>query len=300
MSNSPAQVILGPMRLPFLVLAPACVLLGVAAAGWTGGSLNLLPLVLVFLGGLAAHVAVNALNEYDDFKSGLDYETEPTPFSGGSKTLPRNPDKAHVALTIGLVSLLVTAAVGVYFLKVQGLGLLPLGLLGCLVVIVYTRWMTRSVLLCLIAPGLGFGILMVMGTDFALSGQYTWTAFVASLVPFFLVSNLLLLNQFPDLEADRSIGRNHLLIAHGRQAGVWVYRLFLAGTYLAIIVGWLTRVLPAWCLLGLLTLPLAVSAARGAARHNADIPRLIPYLGQNVVINLATPVLVAVGFFLSS
>ena len=51
-----------------------------------------------------------------------------------------------------------------------------------------------------------YGGVTWVGTDFALTGSYTWTAFLASLIPFFLVSNLLLLNQFPDVEADRSIG----------------------------------------------------------------------------------------------
>jgi 1,4-dihydroxy-2-naphthoate octaprenyltransferase len=299
-TSSSAAVIVGPMRPAFLILAPACVLLGVASARWTGSDLGLVPLILVFLGGLAAHIAVNALNEYDDFKSGLDLVTEPTPFSGGTKTLPNNPTKAHTALITGLVSLTVTVVIGIYFLTQRGLGLLPLGLLGCVIVVLYTRFMTRSPFWCLVAPGLGFGLLMVMGADFALSGSYTWTAFVASLVPFFLVSDLLLLNQFPDVEADRSVGRYHLLIALGRRAGLRMYGLFLLLAYLAIVAGWLFGVLPTACLLGLLTLPLAVSAYRGAVRNAENIGGLVPYLGKNVVVNIATPVLLAVGFFVSS
>ena len=52
-----------------------------------------------------AHTSVNALNEYQDFKSGLDLITVKTPFSGGTKSLPENPQKAHLALITGLVSL---------------------------------------------------------------------------------------------------------------------------------------------------------------------------------------------------
>ena len=75
-----------------------------------------------------------------------------------------------------------------------------LGLAGLLLVFGYTIWFTRDPYLCLIAPGLGFGPFMVMGTHFVLTGNYAWTAFIASLIPFFLVSNLLLLNQFPDVD----------------------------------------------------------------------------------------------------
>jgi 1,4-dihydroxy-2-naphthoate octaprenyltransferase len=141
---------------------------------------------------------------------------------------------------------------------------------------------------------------MVMGTHFALTGSYSWTAFVASLVPFFLVSNLLLLNQFPDVEADRAVGRRHLLIRTGRAAGIRVYGLFLALAYASVVAGWATGRLPAASLLALVTLALALPTLRGAARHAASIPELIPYLGRNVVITLVTPVLVAIGLFVGS
>jgi 1,4-dihydroxy-2-naphthoate octaprenyltransferase len=299
MSDERRQAIFGPMRPPFLVLVPVCVLLGVATARWDGAALNWLHLLLAFVGALGTHIAVNALNEYDDFRSGLDLRTQRTPFSGGSGALPAQPARAHYALTTGIVALLVTFGVGVYFLLTWGWGIVPLGLLGAFVIVSYTRYLTRSAVLCLIAPGLGFGPLMVMGTHFALTGSYSWTAFVASLVPFFLVSNLLLLNQFPDLEADRSAGRRHLIIVHGLRAGVAVYGLFLAGAFLAVIAGFATRVLPAWSLLALLAAVLAVPTFLGARRHAGEVPALIPYLGRNVVINLLMPTLLAVGLFLS-
>ena len=121
MDKTLKEVIFGPMRLPFLVLTPACVMLGAATADWSGGSpLNFYYLALALIGALGAHISVNALNEYHDFESGLDFSTEPTPFSGGSGTLPRNPHKSHVALITGIISMTVTVLVGVYFLRVRG------------------------------------------------------------------------------------------------------------------------------------------------------------------------------------
>ncbi len=298
MSNTLGAVIFGPMRLPFLILTPACVLLGAATASWSGAEINLYYLVLAFVGAVASHISVNALNEYHDFKSGLDFNTKPTPFSGGSGTLPKNPDKAQVALITGLISLVVIAIVGIYFLYVRGLWLLPVGLLGIVTIVAYTKWLTRTPFLCLIAPGLGFGPLMVMGTDFALSGSYSWTSFVASLVPFFLVSDLLLLNQFPDVEADRGVGRHHFPIAIGREASVRLYVVLLAGAYLAIIFGYITGNLPLTGFLALGSIIIAVPTVKGVARFANDVPRLIPYMGRNVVIIILTPVLLAIGLFI--
>ena len=293
------KTILGPMRLPFLILGPACALLGIAAAVWRVGQVSIFYSVLATLGAVTAHISVNAFNEYFDFKSGLDFKTKATPFSGGSGTLPANPQAARPALMTAWTTLGITALIGLYFLWVWGLALLPLGLLGLVIVYIYTNWITRSPFLCLIAPGLGFGILTVMGTNFVLTGQYSLTAFFAALVPFFLVNNLLLLNQFPDADADKSIGRKHYPIVIGRRKSSLIFAAFLALAYLSLIGGVVLGYLPLFSLLGLLTVFLAVPLARGAYKHADDIPGLIPFLGQNVIINIATPVLIAIGLFVA-
>ncbi len=290
------KLLFGPMRVPFLILTPACVFLGYASAAWTTGTVSIIHALLALAGGVCAHVSVNAFNEYSDFKSGLDFKTQPTPFSGGSGTLPANPLKARAALGTALVAFMITAAVGVYFVIVEGPGLLWVGLAGLFLLFAYTIWLTRNPFFCLVAPGVGFGICMVMGTHFALSGRYTWTAFVASLIPFFLVSNLLLLNQFPDVEADQAVGRRHLPIVLGRRASAWIYGAFLLATYLSILSGVIVHLLPAGCLLGLATLILAVPTSLGVLRHSENIERLLRYMGFNVILNLATPMLVGVGF----
>ena len=299
MTSRLASAICGPMRLPFLILTPACVVLGAAAAVWSGSEVNVFHLLFVFVGAVSAHISVNSLNEYHDFRSGLDFQTERTPFSGGSGTLPAWPEKAGVALIIGLISLGVVISIGIYFFYTRGVWLLPLGILGLLTILAYTPWITKNPLLCLIAPGLGFGTLMVMGTDFVLTGSYSWTSFVASLVPFFLVSDLLLLNQFPDVEADRAVGRRHLPIVIGQKASTRVYGLFLVGAYGSIIVGYFCKVLPLAGLVALASIALAVPTLGGIIRHAGETSKLIPYMGRNVMVTVLTPVLLAIGLFMA-
>ena len=295
---SDIKAILGTMRLPFLILTPVCIFLGYSSAAWTSDSVNGYHLLLTLIGGLCAHISVNALNEYFDFKSGLDFKTKRTPFSGGSGTLPAKPEAATLALVTGLLSLTATTLVGVYFIQVRGMALLPLGLLGILVIITYTIWLSRIPILCLIVPGLGCGTLMVMGTDFVLSDGYSWTAFFSSLVPFFTVNNLLLLNQFPDVEADQSVGRRNYPIVIGRQASAYLYGLFLALSYISIIVGACIGYLPWTSLLGLVSLAFAVPTFIGVYQYAEDIEKLMPYLGLNVIITLMTPTLVAIGLLI--
>lgn len=295
---SKRKTLLGIMRAPFLILQPAGVLLGLGTATWAIGQVNPFHFILALFGAIIANISVNVFNEYLDFKSGLDARTRRTPFSGGSGTLPAEPEMAGFALTVAWITFAITAFIGVYFLTVWGLALLPLGILGLLIVLTYTKWVTRRPFLCLITPGLGCGVVVVMGTHFVLTGQYDWTAFIASLVPTFLVSNLLLLNQFPDVEADSSVGRRHFPITIGRRISGWIYIEFLILAYAAIIYGVIAEHLPPASLLGLLTLVLGVQIIRSVLLHNEDIEKLMPALGMNVILTILTPVLIAVGLFI--
>jgi 1,4-dihydroxy-2-naphthoate octaprenyltransferase len=77
----------GIIRLPFLLLTPVCVFLGLGMAVYASKTIDIVYALLAFAGALCAHVSVNAANEYFDFRSGLDEKTMKTPFSGGSGTL---------------------------------------------------------------------------------------------------------------------------------------------------------------------------------------------------------------------
>lgn len=294
---------IGPLiataRLPFLALTPACMVLGLATAIASGHDVSIADGVVALLGGLAAHAAVNAFNEYFDFRSGLDLRTERTPFSGGSGALPAHPALARATLAFASLCLVFACGVGLHFLRLRGLALLPIGLAGVAVVLAYTPWVTRQPAASLVAPGLGVGPLMVVGTHVALTGSHAPRAWVASLVPFFLANGLLLLNQFPDVEADRSVGRRHLPMLLGRPRAAQLHAALLALAYLSLLGGIATGTLPAWSTLGLLTAPLAVAVAIGARRHADDIPGLQPTMGLNVVVVLLTPVLTAVGILLA-
>jgi 1,4-dihydroxy-2-naphthoate octaprenyltransferase len=285
----------GVVRAPFLLLAVVSVLVGYGAAVTHAPAINPFHLALVMLGALCAHISVNALNEYLDFKSGLDLKTNKTPFSGGSGTLPANPDFAHGALLIATISLAITLLVGSFFVATQGIMLLPMGLAGVLLIILYTQWITRYPLLCLVAPGLGFGPIMVMGTEFALTGIYTPVSFTASLVLFFLTNNLLLLNQYPDIEPDRTVGRKHVLIKWGKRAGAWLYLLFALLAFASILASVLLGLLPATVLVAMIMLAAAIPVMYKVLRNVEDTENLQQLLGRNVAISLVTPALVFAG-----
>ena len=292
--------LLNVTRPNFLVLTPVCLSLGLATALWSGRQVDWHVLGIILLGALMAHVSVNALNEYADFRSGLDLKTRRTPFSGGSGTLPEEPRLAPYALAIGVGAYLVTSVCGIYLVGRAGWGLMPLGLAGLVVILLYNGPISRNRFLVLIAPGLGFGPLMVLGTHYVLTGEYALTALVVSLIPFFLVSNLLLLNQVPDVEADRSVHRDNFAIALPPSGNALIYGWFGFLAYLTLLVAALVRILPGTALLGLLTALLAFRVFRGLRDYTGNIEQIVPHLGQNVFLTLLTPLLVAVGIGLDT
>lgn len=282
----------------FLILTVACVLLGLTSAAAAGYALSPGIVALVMTAGLLAHAAVNLLNDWGDFRSGLDLATTRTPFSGGSGALPDRPDATSAILVAGVVSLIMMLAIGSVLVIRSGSGLILPGLIGTALIVAYTPWITRRPVLCLIAPGLGFGPLMVGSSYFAITGEYSLAMFWASLTPLFLVSGLLLINQFPDLEPDRRFGRKHMPIVLGRRAAARLLALMLALAFIMPLLGVVVGVLPMAALLALLPAPAAVIVARKASLHADDMQALQPWLGVNVAMLLATITLLAIGMLL--
>lgn len=282
----------------FLVLAPLCVGLGVTIAWQQGEPPALVDTLLVFVGALLAQAAVNLLNEYEDFVSGLDLITRRTPFSGGSGSLPEVPSAAKGVLVAGLGTLVLVVAIGGYFLWLRGLPMLVLGGAGVVLIVTYTRWITRSPLLCLLAPGLGFGPIMVLGTLIALGARLDASAIAASVVSLLLVSELLLINQIPDADADRKIGRKHLVITLGQAAAARLVALMLAGSYLTIGVSIAMHWLPQWAAMALITAPAAAWVSLQLPLAIREPERLNPVLGINVATLLATLALLIAGLSL--
>lgn len=294
------QGIVTVIRVPFLILALILGILGAAVAWYEsrrfGTPFHAGYALLATFGLLVAHAAVNIFNDYFDCRSGLDYKTRRTPFSGGSGAIPSGMLTLREALWLGIFCLAFIIPIGVFFTVVKGWMLVPLLVLATLLIVLYTpvilkmgypEW----------SPGLGLGILPVLGAYFVHVGEYTLSAFIASMPSYFLVHNLLLLNEFPDVDADITIGRRTLPIVLGRKGAAVVFSLFLILVYFWIAGAVILRIMPAWTLLALLTLPIAVQVIRGAFRYD-DMDVFLPVMMKNVLLILSIQALLAAGYIL--
>jgi len=286
------------LRPQFLLLVPVCVFCGVAVSLYEGYPFNAVYFVLTFFGALFAHISVNVLNDYFDYKSGIDLRTHRTPFSGGSGILPTGMLRPRNVLLLGLGSLAVTIIIGIYFIYTKMWIILPVGLLGVLLVLIYTPYLTRLPGITeLVGPGLGFG-LMALGTYVIQTEAYSAAAIAVALVSGLLIADLLLLNEFPDVEADRFAGRKHIPIILNRGKAADIYCLILVLVYALIVGAVVAGVLPTIALLGLVTLPLGIKSIRGVLRSHSDRANLIPVMGMNVQVVLLTPLLMSTGILI--
>lgn len=284
-------------RPQFLIISLMVVFLGTSVA-WYHGYFNLLYCLLALVGLFLIHISVNTLNDYFDYKSGIDLEVKRTPFSGGSGILSAGLLTPASVGRFGLACLLLAIPIGIYFIIIQGWLLLPLLIIGALCVLLYTTHLTRWGL-GEIASGLGLGTLPVLGTYFVQSGTYTWESVIAAIPSGISLYNGLLLNEFPDVEADEKAGKKTLPIVMGKKKASLLYCMSIIAMYVWIALWSIAGFMPIFALLGLLTLPLGMETIRGA-RHYDDESKLFPALGTNLMVVLGTQALLAVGYVIAA
>ncbi len=284
------------IRAPFLPLSVVLAFLG-ACIAWYDGAFHLGYAFIAGFGILLAHISVDVFNEYFDYKSGVDLNTERTPFSGGSGALPAGLITSRQALWLGVGTLVAIVPIGIYFTVVRGWALLPLLLVAAACIVLYTPFILKMGWPEW-APGLGLGTLPVLGAYFVQTAAYTLPAVIAAIPSGILVHNLLLLNEFPDVEADRKAGRRTLPIVIGKARASIVYSVLTGLVYVWIIGGVVAGQMPVFSLIALLTLPMAIKAIRGALKPE-ERSKLLPAMANNVQVVLLTQLLLGVGYILA-
>ncbi|MFC2100142.1 prenyltransferase, partial [Candidatus Bipolaricaulota bacterium] len=258
----------GITRAPFFTATIVPVLLGTAIA-WRDGSVHWGLFTAALVGAVAINAAFDMSNDYFDHRSGTDAANRNlTPFSGGSRTIQDGILKPRTVLLAALVFYAIGIGIGLYLAATRGWAILALGGIGVFFAFfhnappfnLYRRFAGAGEL----AVGIGCGPITVLGAYFVQTQRLTLEAFYASLPVAFLITAVLYINEFHDVEADRSVGKKTLPIVFGRQGAVWGYASLVGASYVAILTAVGARVLPVTLLFGLLPLPLALRAVRGA------------------------------------
>jgi len=125
---------------------------------------------------------------------------------------------------------------------------------------------------------------------------------VASIPVGILIGLVLYINEFPDYEADRRVGKKTAVVLLGKTRAMSVYHALLFFSYIIVLALAALRVIPLFALMALLTLPLAIKAFRASREYNAqekeDIRALLPANASTIMLHLSFGLLLSMGFVL--
>ena len=287
------------LRAPFLLLPAIFVLVGVAIA-WTHGHFDLLTAILTLVGVISLHASVNVLNDYFDFRSGIDLLTTPTPFSGGSRILPAEELTPNSVLSAGILFLAVGLSTGFYFVYRFAFDPLLIAIIAIasLSIVSYSPLISTWGLGELIVA-LNFGPFLLLGTYYVQTRTIHAEPILVGLTLGILTAGILYINEFPDTDADRQKGRIHLIARWGKAKAAERFKLLIASAYLIIIGGVFTGLITPFALLSLIALPKARTAARILSQNHEKIMELIPGMASTVMATLWTGILLLVGYVIS-
>jgi 1,4-dihydroxy-2-naphthoate octaprenyltransferase len=145
---------------------------------------------------------------------------------------------------------------------------------------------------------LAFGILPALGAEYvqreALSLEVAWLGVPLGL----LVAAILLINEFPDAEADAEAGKRHLVVRLGRPRAVALYEMIVGGAYLAIGIGIVAGWVPVTACVVLFAAPLTWRAVRVLREHHGDVRAMLPAQAATIGQQAAFTLLLAAAYLL--
>lgn len=197
------------------------------------------------------HIAGNLLNDYFDFRSGVDRKVEGDEGRPG-RMLVRGQLRPRDELTLALACLATAAPLTLYVLWQSGPELLCFAGAAVLAIYIYTGPPLRlkyhalgEVLIFIV-----FGPLLMLGAAFAQTGQFEWRALLLSVPVGLATTAILTSNNVRDHEEDRSAGIRTIAHVFGPRGAAAVY-LFLVFSAVLILAG--------LAALGLAPMPLLAS-----------------------------------------
>ena len=284
------------IRVRFLLASVIAVSVGLALNWWQNSSIDLLDMLLTFAGVMALHASVDLLNDFWDFKRGIDTKTKRTKMSGGTGVLPEGLLKPSSVYRAGIAFLIIGSLIGGYFVFTDGI--LIAIILGFAILSIYF-YSTK-----IVDSGLGEffvavkGSMIVIGTFFIQSGQINIESILGGIVVGSLSALVLFIASFPDHDADKSKGRKTLVIAVGKKKASYLFWVFPLISYCAILAGISSNLFPLLSLISLLSIPLMIKSGLGLQKNYNAVDELVPYMSSTLLFGRITGALFVASFLI--
>ena len=206
-----------PRTLP----ASASPVIAASAYAFYAGTFRWVPAVLCLLFALLAQVASNMANDYFDYVKGSDKAGRV-----GPRRAVASGDITPRAMLMGTFCVLgVACAVGLGLVFFAGWQLIPIGVIIALFALAYTAGPYP-----LAYHGLGdvtvflfFGLVAVNMTYYVQALQFDADVFLLSIAMGLLSINILLVNNYRDMEEDAAANKRTTVVLFGRRFALWWY-----------------------------------------------------------------------------
>ncbi len=236
--------------------------------------------ILTYIGVIFAHMSVDLINDYFDYKSGLDFDVKRTPFSGGSGVIVEGLLSPQSVYRAGIIMLVLGFIIGIYLSFLRGIMVLILTLFGALTIYLYSSHLANV--------GLGEffvtlkGMFVFLGSFYVMSQRISWEATLVGIIYGLVSASVLYSNQIPDIDADSKHGRKNLAVRLGVGKLHIGYGIFIGLLYVLIIISVILNILPTISLITLLGLFFHIQAYNGI-KNKQNSSDVIPHLGQSVI-----------------
>ena len=284
------------IRIRFLLASVIAVSLGLAVTWWHSGTIDIFQAALTMAGVIALHASVDLLNDYWDFKRGIDTRTKRTGMSGGTGVLPEGLLKPKSVYNAGILFLVAGGLIGGYFVVLHGV---VIGVILAFAIMSIYFYSTKIVNWGLAEVFVAVkGTLIVMGTYYIQNSELTDVVVLSGIVVGVLSSLVLFVTSFPDHDADKEKGRRTLVILAGRQKAVSIFYIFPIISYGIIIGCVVTSIIPVFCLISLAAIPVVISSIRNLKSSISDEDKIIPAMKSTLTFSRIAGALFVIGFLI--
>jgi len=290
------KVWLRVIRIRFLLASIIAVSVGLVINWNLNNTVDIFAAFLTFAGVMALHASVDLLNDFWDYKRGIDTMTKRTKMSGGTGVLPEGLLKPSSVYRAGIIFLTIGGAIGVYFVFTDGLIIAVILAFAILSIYFYSTKIVDSGLAEFFVTLKG--TLIVLGAFFIQSNQLTSEAVLAGIVIGVLSSMVLFIASFPDYDADKSKGRKTLVIAAGKKKSAQIFWIFPIISLSMVIIGISLQLFPTSTLITLIPIPLIILAGLGLRKNYEKIDLLVPSMSKTLLFSRLTGALFVVGFLI--
>lgn len=256
-------------------------------------SVNWLNAVLSVIGVVLFHAAGNLLSDVGDYRSGADNEE-----AHAVLTLVKHEYEAREYLWLSGILFALGVIVGLFIAWRSTWSLLPIGVVGFLLTLLYTK--SKNVYMSDLVVFLIFGVLILLGTSVAVTGKLHYDVLLLSLPLGMITLSVLHINNTVDICSDASVGIHTVAMAMHEHLAVRFYICYQLLPFFCIAVLVVLRLLPWQSLLCLLVVPLAWGNVRTALRFDTDGRKALLGLDQrSAKLQLLFSLSLTVGLLLS-